>query len=292
MTRILASLAEIGDLYDTLFCDLWGCVHNGIVAYPEAVAALQAYRAKGGRVALITNAPRPYPAVLAAFPRYGIPDDAWDVIVTSGDASRRVMIEGQLGPKVHHIGPAKDESFFTDTYDGLDPSGITRVPLEEATGIVCTDLNHEDTETPEDYRERLAYAAAKGLPMLCTNPDLMVDIGERRVWCGGALAKMYREDFGGTAILCGKPHAPIYELARAEITAKTGRAPERGLCIGDGVLTDVKGGIDEGMDQLFITGGLAAGEFGASVEEINPELLAPWLERHGVSATYALPFLR
>lgn len=292
MTRILTSLAEIGADYDTLFCDLWGCVHNGIVAYPEAVAALQAYRANGGRVALITNAPRPSPAVLAAFPRYGIPDDAWDVIVTSGDASRRVMIEGQLGTKVHHIGPAKDESFFTETSDGLDPSGITRVALEEATGIVCTDLNHEDTETPEDYRERLTWAAAKGLPMLCTNPDLMVDIGEKRVWCGGALAKMYSEELGGTAILCGKPHAPIYELARAQILARTGIPAKRGLCIGDGVLTDVKGGNDEGIDSLFITGGLALGEFGPDAEQIDAALLAPWLERHGVSATYAIPYLR
>jgi HAD superfamily hydrolase (TIGR01459 family) len=291
MTDIIASLAEVANRYEALFCDLWGCVHNGVEPFPAAVAALQAYRAGGGRVVLMTNAPRPTPAVIRQLDAMGMPRDVWDVVVSSGDASRAAMIDGAVGTRVYHLGPAKDESFFTETDDGMDAAHIERVPLDEAEGVVCTGLFDDLTETPEDYRPTLLYAKTRGLKLLCTNPDIVVDLGDERLFCAGAIAQLY-EEMGGEAIYCGKPHPPIYDLARRRLAEGGRPVGDAVLCIGDGVLTDVKGGIGEGLDTLFITSGLAAKEFGPDPTAPDAGLLNAWLASHRLSATYAMPALR
>ena len=285
MTDLIPNLALIADRYDAVFCDLWGCLHNGKTPFPAAVAALQGFRAKGGKVALVTNAPRPHATVIAQLDRMGVPRDAWDMVVSSGDAAQAAMLEGAVGQKVFHIGAVKDEDFFT-----VLPEGTTapeRVGMLEATGIVCTGLVDDTTETPEDYRTQLLLGKTRGLTMLCANPDIVVDMGEARLYCAGALAQAY-EDMGGSVLYFGKPHPPIYDLARRRL----GLDDPRILCIGDGIGTDVAGGMAEGLDSLFITGGLAADQFGADVANPDKALLEDWLEERAVYPTYAMGFLR
>lgn len=287
MTRIIDTLAEIGDAYQVLFCDLWGCVHNGREAYPAAISALQRYRQGGGRVALMTNAPRPRRFVAEQIARMGVPQDAGDDIVTSGDAAQDAMFSGQVGRRVWHVGPERDLGFFTETTDSR-AGDLVRVPLEDAEGIVVTGPYDDLTETPEDYRERLEAAAARGLPLLCANPDIVVDMGEQRLYCAGALAQLY-EEMGGKALYFGKPHAPIYDLARRRL----GVGPEiPALAIGDGIGTDVAGAIGQGIDSLFVTGGLAAEHMGADVERPELALMTAWLETSGLAPTYAIGRLR
>ncbi|MGL4311737.1 MAG: TIGR01459 family HAD-type hydrolase [Paracoccaceae bacterium] len=294
MPRVIQSLSEISAGYDAVFCDLWGCLHNGVNVFPAAVAALQAFRQAGGRVVLLTNAPRPQAAVTAQLTRLGAPDDCYDIVVTSGDAAQAAMLSGLVGRRVYHIGAAKDEPFFTDIpaeYASEPP--ITRVPLAEAEGVVCTGLVNDATETPDDYRTLLLEAKTRGLKLLCANPDIVVDMGEKRIYCAGALAALYTE-MGGESLYFGKPHPPIYDLARQKLAAVTGRdtGDDRILVIGDGVATDIQGGVSEGLDTLFITGGLAAGEFGTDAENPDPALIDPYLTRHQLSATYAMGKLR
>jgi len=288
--KLIRALTEVQGRYDALFCDLWGCLHNGVTAFPAAVAGLQAFRANGGTVVLLTNAPRPSSAVIVQLDRLNVPRDAWDLVVSSGDASREAMINGMVGTKVWHLGPAKDDSFFTDTSDGLDPSVITRVPLDQADGIVCTGLFDEDTENPEDYRGQFLLAKTRGLKMICTNPDIVVDMGDKRIWCAGALAQLYQEK-GGEVLLFGKPWPPIYDLARRKLNA--GRIiPDEGiLCVGDGVVTDIQGGQAEGLDTCFITGGLAADQFGPDVMTPDETLVEGYLNAHQVSSTLIMPKL-
>lgn len=287
MTRIIPALADISASYDVLFCDLWGCVHNGRVAYPAAVAALQAFRRGGGRVALLTNAPRPRGLIEIQIGRLGVPRDAWDVIVTSGDAAQDAMLDGVVGQRVWHIGTAKDDGFFTETTDPR-AAAIRRVDLDDAQGIVATGPFDELAETPEDYRAVLAGAQARGLKMLCVNPDIVVDVGDTRIYCAGALAQLY-EQMGGEALYFGKPHPPIYDLARRRLDLG---ADARILAIGDGIATDVEGGRAQGLDTLFITGGLAADELGVDVENPDPALLDAWLGRYGHGPEYAMGRLR
>lgn len=278
MTRIIQSLADVAADYDVLYCDLWGCVHNGQTPYPAAIAALQAFRAGNRHVVLMTNAPRPHSGVAAMLARIGLPEDCYDVIVASGDASQEAMMMGAVGRKVWHLGPAKDNGFFTDLLDWVaDHPAVERVGFEDAEGIVCTGPFDEMTETPDDYRGKFLSAKARGLKLLCANPDLVVDYGETRIYCAGALAKLY-DEMGGESLYFGKPHPPIYDLARRKLAALGIDVPhERVLAIGDGINTDVAGGVGEGIDTLFITGGLAAEEFGADVENPDPALLEAWL---------------
>ncbi|MBN2759263.1 MAG: TIGR01459 family HAD-type hydrolase [Rhodobacteraceae bacterium] len=293
MTRILQSFAEVSATYDLALVDLWGCVHNGEVIYPAAEAALIAYRKAGGRVILVTNAPRPEAGVRARLQDMGLSPDAYDAIATSGDAAQQAMFMGAVGTKVWHLGPDKDDGFFTDLPDWAhDRPAIERVSFDEAEGIVCTGPFEELTETPEDYRGRFLAAKARGLKLLCANPDIVVDYGETRIYCAGALAQLY-DQMGGESLYFGKPHPPIYDLARRH-AQKLGLAfaEDRVIAIGDGIQTDVKGGMAEGVDTLFITGGLAADKFGPDVEQPEQAPLDAWLAEEGQSPTYAIGRLR
>ncbi len=296
MTRILTSLSDIAASYDAVFCDLWGCLHNGKVAFPAAVAALQAYRKAGGVVLLLTNAPRPNASVIAQLDAMAVPRDAWDAVVSSGDAAQMGMLSGAVGRRVHHIGAVKDEVFFTDFAADLaayaaTQDQITRVPFAEADGIVCTGLVDDMTETPDDYRAQLLLGKTKGLTMLCANPDIIVDMGDKRLYCAGALAEAYAA-MGGEVLYFGKPHPPIYDLARRQLATLTGRDDPQILCIGDGVNTDVQGGIAEGLNTLFVTGGIAADQFGADADHPDQVLLDAWLTEKQLSATFAIARLR
>ena len=290
MTRILNALAEVAGEYDALFCDLWGCLHNGRAVYPAAVAALQAFRQGGGTVVLLTNAPRPAREVAIQLEHLGAPRDCYDVIVSSGDAAQAAMASGMFGRRVYHLGPERDLTFFKD--DAGKAIDVTLVPLDEAEGIICTGLLDDRTETPEDYRLTIAKGVNRGLKLLCANPDIVVDVGETRIYCAGAIAQAYTEA-GGESLYFGKPHSPIYALARQKLTDATGRLIEdnRILAIGDGIATDAAGALGEGLDCTFVTGGLAAEDTGTGVDP-DPTLLAEYLAAHKTSVPYAMGFLR
>jgi HAD superfamily hydrolase (TIGR01459 family) len=170
-------------------------------------------------------------------------------------------------------------------------AAITRVPLDQAEGVVCTGLADDLTETPEDYRATLLGAKARGLTLLCANPDIIVDYGDKRLFCAGAIAQAY-ETMGGTALYFGKPHPPIYDLARRRLCAMTGRYEANILAIGDGIATDVQGGIGEGIDTLFVTGGIAAAEFGPDSANPDAGRLQAWLDAQQLSPSYAIGHLR
>lgn len=290
MTDLIPRLDMVIDRYDAVFCDLWGCLHDGQAPFAAAVAALRGARARGKTVLLLTNSPRPHSSVAAQLARIGVPTDAWDVIVSSGDAAQYGLLSGAVGRAVHHIGAPKDDTFFTDLPADAPALTITRVPLAEAEGVVCTGLRDDLTETPEDYRATLLMMKARGLTMLCANPDEVVDLGARRLWCAGALARAY-EAMGGKALYYGKPYPPVYDLARRHLAARLGTEDVRILGIGDGIRTDIQGGIAEGIDTLFVTAGIAAREFGPDPARPDPARLRAWLEAQQLSPTYAIPHL-
>ncbi|MBR9763793.1 MAG: TIGR01459 family HAD-type hydrolase [Rhodobacteraceae bacterium] len=290
MTRIVPSLADIAADYDAFFVDLWGCVHNGVTALPEAVAALQEVRRAGKTVVLVTNSPRPRAQVEIQLDGFGVARDAWDIIATSGDSARAAMYNGTVGNKVYHIGEAHDDPFFHPLEIQENPVEITRVPLDEAEGIVCTGP-FDPMADPAVLRPDLLLAKTKGLKLLCANPDIVVDRGAVREWCAGAVAELYTE-MGGESLYFGKPHPPIYDLARMRL-AQLGPVPSDGriLAIGDGIHTDVRGGMGEGIDTLFITGGLALEET-KTTDQPDPAALEAYIEAQQMTPTYAIGFLR
>ena len=201
---VLASIRDLGSRYRAWLVDIWGVMHNGHRAFESAVAATRAFRAQGGIVVLLSNSPRPSPSVQDQLRRLGVPDDAYDATVTSGDLTRHELAKHR-GSTVFHLGPERDLPIF----EGLD---VKRGHPEDAELVVCSGLFDDDTETPEDYADLLSALAARQLPMICANPDHMVERGDRLVWCAGALASLYEQQ-GGPVIYAGKPYAPIYRLA-------------------------------------------------------------------------------
>ncbi len=251
--EVLGGLAAVADRYDVLLCDVWGVIHNGRRSFPEACAALARWRKKRGPVVLISNSPRPASDVVDQLDGLGVPRAAWTAFVTSGDATRALLAERAPGP-AWRIGPERDGPL----YDGL---GLAFSDLEAAAFIACTGPDDDEVETPEDYRDRLTRAAARGLTMICANPDLVVQRGDKLIYCGGALAAFY-ETLGGVAIMAGKPHAPIYDLALGAAARALPRTLElrRVLAIGDAVATDIAGARAQDLDVLFIAGGIHAGD--------------------------------
>ncbi|MGB0507651.1 MAG: TIGR01459 family HAD-type hydrolase [Pikeienuella sp.] len=284
-TEIVANLSQIATRYDAVFCDVWGCYHNGQAPMPDAIAALQAFRANGGTVVLLTNAPRPETAVRAQLDAMNAPRDSYDVIASSGAAARDAVRSGDWGKRVYHIGAPKDDPFFEN-------ANVERVRLEDAETVVCTGLRDDRTETVDDYVDELREASLRGLRFLCANPDLVVDVGELRLYCAGALAAKYRE-LGGIVVEYGKPHPQIYDYARKVLTETAGREipDHRILCIGDGIRTDVKGAMGEDLDCLFVTGGLAAHEVGDSRGDVDPMRLKTYLDSHVMAPRFAIPLL-
>ena len=202
------------------------------------------------------------------------------------------MAAGQFGRRVFHIGPERDLVFFRDA-EGR-PIDVQRVPLEEAEGIVCTGLFDDRTETPEDYRAIILYGKTKGLRLLCANPDIVVDVGDQRIYCAGAIAQAYSEA-GGRSYYFGKPHPPIYALARRKLAGKLGHElpADEILCLGDGIATDIAGAMGEGLDALFVTGGLAAEETGTTAEAgPDPARLAAYLAEARMAPRLAMAYLR
>ena len=256
MSHVIERFAPLARDYDVLLCDVWGVVHNGVAAFPVACDALARFRAERGAVILITNAPRAGAAVQRILDRFGVPRDAYDAIMSSGDVTRSI-VEARLSERVFHLGPPRDLSIFA----GLD---VAFAPAETADYAVCSGLFDDLTETPENYRELLAAMRARALFMVCANPDVVVERGVELVYCAGALADAYVA-LGGEVLYCGKPHAPIYEAALGKAAAfRGGEVPplKRVLAIGDSVRTDLKGAASFGVDCLFVISGIHAEDFG------------------------------
>ena len=255
MSPLIPHFSVLAPDYDVLLCDVWGVVHNGVASFPAACDALVKARAEGKAVIYITNAPRPGGAVMRQLDLLNVPRATCDDIVSSGDVTRGV-IEKRRGQSLCHLGPARDHAIFT----GLD---VRFAPLESADYVVCSGLDDDDAQTPEDFRARLEIMLARKLFMLCANPDLVVERGDRLVYCAGSIAELYAT-MGGEVLYAGKPYRPIYEFALRKAEAVIGRKADRRrvLAIGDSIRTDLKGAHAFGVDFLFMTAGIHAEELG------------------------------
>ncbi len=201
---VIDAIADIGSGYDAWLVDIWGVMHNGLRAYPAAVAATTRFREQGGIVVLLSNSPRPASSLQGQLTDFGVAGTSYDATISSGDLTRHELAK-HAGTRVFHLGPKRDLPIFA----GLD---VERVGASDAEFVVCTGLFDDEIETPDDYQDLLRDFAGRKLTMLCANPDRMVERGHHLIYCAGALAEVY-EAFGGSVIYAGKPYPPIYQLA-------------------------------------------------------------------------------
>lgn len=276
--RLPAGFAELAPSIEVLICDVWGVVHNGQSAHPAACAALERFRSGGGVVVMVSNSPRPSPDVIVQMAGLGVGRGAFDAIITSGDVTRGLIGE-RAGQTLVHIGPERDLSLFA----GLD---MRFAGAADADYCVCTGFRDDETETPEDYADMLAAMAARGLTMICANPDLIVERGDRLIPCAGAMAQAY-EKRGGVAIYAGKPHPPVYERALGLAASVLGREPDRARvkAIGDAIRTDIAGAQAMGFESILLLEGIHWGDVG---QEAWRDAHGEWLAAQSVRPTYVM----
>jgi HAD superfamily hydrolase (TIGR01459 family) len=260
--RFIDQLRDLVTGRDVILSDIWGVVHNGLESFPDACAALKTFRTQGGTVVLITNAPRPADSVQRQLRKLGVPDDTYDAIVSSGDLTRNYVAE-HPAKAIYWLGPERDNSI----HRGLNP---VFAPLERADYIICTGPFDDESESAEEYRAMMMQARERNLTLICANPDIVVERGDRLVYCAGAIAELYRE-LGGDVIFYGKPHRPIYDRAMALAQERRGKATPLNhvLAIGDSVRTDLAGAHAFGLDLLFLTRGIHSEEF-AGIDQLDP----------------------
>ena len=291
---LLSGLSAIAENYDVILCDVWGVIHNGVNYFAKATDALTAFRRRGGAVILLTNAPRPGEKVRGFLDHLGVPHDAYDCLVSSGDVTISLIL-GRGERPLAHIGPPQDRSLF-EVAERICAKKLHFAALEAADFVVCTGLDDADRETPADYRGRLELMRRHGLDLICANPDIVVEVGERLVFCAGALAEAYAE-MGGRVIQAGKPYAPIYARALAEASSLLTRAgaqrpldPERILAIGDSMQTDIKGAQAQSLATLFVTSGIHRAEVHAAAQapEFDAAAFHQFFETTGFAPTAAI----
>lgn len=278
--EFIEGLALIAEHYDALLCDAWGVIHNGVDLFDHVEKAMTTFRKKGRPLVILTNAPRPSSVIPAQLDRLGLSRDAYDAIVTSGDATQ-AEIKKRAGKRAYRLGPEKDDALYSGTE-------AIFAPIEEADYIICTGLEHDQTEVPEEYRPMLKAAAERGLEMICANPDIVVNWGGRIVYCAGALAQIFAEE-GGRVIFGGKPHKPIYDVALDRLNAVAGRPIDldKILVVGDGIATDIKGANNAGLDALFI-----GGEGGIHEAATDSNAIEVLFKEENVHAQYAMQALK
>lgn len=277
--KLIAGLGEIAQDHDALICDVWGVLHNGADARPQAVEALRKFRQTRGPVVLLSNAPRPVSVLEEQFARFGVPNDCYDAIITSGVAAREgLAARMKEGARLalYHLGPERDRGVF----EGL---AIDCVEPDQARVVLCTGLFDDETEGPDDYADTLKTLHAHGLELLCANPDHVVQRGGKLIYCAGAIAAAY-EKIGGKVIYYGKPHRPVYDMSLARAAALAGHDIVRPLAIGDGLGTDIRGANRAGLDSLFIADGI----HGEDVTEMSVPVLRALFGKAGVTAQAAM----
>lgn len=278
---IIANAGPLLERYDAAFCDVWGVMHNGHRAYAEAGDALVRFRAGHGTVVLVSNAPVPADGVERVLKKTGVRRDAWDAIVSSGDIALAHIVEKGY-QRLHRIGPARRDSRLFQRLPGPD------APLAEAEAIVCTGLVDDVNETVESYRGLIEDGVAVGLPFVCANPDLVVDVGDRRHLCAGSIAAEY-ERRGGAVFWAGKPHPSAYGTALRRAAELRGAEPPlaRILAIGDAVRTDLAAAQGLGVDALFIASGIHSGDVLDGDRNIDAVRLAALFEPPGTPPAMA-----
>ena len=226
--------------HDLIYIDIWGVVHNGIKLYEDAVDVLDHLFQLNKEYILLTNAPRPNRTVKNFLSEMGLSKNHCDKVYTSGEATLKYLEKNLCNLKFFHIGPPKDFDLF------LPFKKNKTEDIEKSDFLLCTGLYEGYLDNLNYYKELLSNK--KKLKMICTNPDLIVDKGDKREFCAGSVAKIYEEQ-GGEVDYFGKPYPLVYNLA-ANLNDK------KILCIGDNLNTDIKGANLQNFKSLFITGGI------------------------------------
>ena len=226
--------------FDTLYIDIWGVLHNGINLYESSVEALNQLEKLNIEYVLLTNAPRPNDTVIKFLKKMGLDNNKCQKVFTSGEAALKYLNSNLHHLKFFHIGPPRD----FDLFKLLEKNKVKNI--DECDFLLCTGLFDNYSNDLKFYHK--LFSNYKNKKMICTNPDLIVDRGDKREFCAGSVAKVF-EELGGKVEYFGKPYPLVYNQA-AKIKNKNV------LCIGDNLNTDIRGANLQNFKSLFILSGI------------------------------------
>lgn len=263
-TKLIKGLSQVQSKYDAFFIDLWGVVHNGIYLYPEAIKVLENLNNLNKRIVLMSNAPRPSKSVEKFLLNLKMNKKLIKNIFTSGEVALKSLQKNTYGKNFYHLGPLRDNSLFA----GFEEN---KKKLEDAEFILCTGFLDNDDGSLKYYKQLLKNYTH--LTMLCTNPDLIVHRGNKKEYCAGKLAEIFK-GLSGKVIYFGKPYPEVYKFCM--------KTNESVLVVGDNLRTDIKGANNMNLDSLFITHGVHKNEF----INVQFENYSEVLKKYNVKANY------
>ena len=237
-------LSSIIDDYQLFYVDLWGVVHNGVSLHKEAIKALNELTKKKKDFILLTNAPRPNHSVKSFLERLGMEKKIRDHVFTSGEAALNYLKKNFLNETFYHIGPPRDFDLFNDFEKNKSDN------IEKCDYLLCTGLFDDHEDDLKYYKNLFEKNLEK--KMICTNPDLIVDRGNKREFCAGSVAMVF-EKMGGKVVYFGKPYPEVYNQSIDNKNKKI-------LSIGDNLNTDIKGANLLNYDSLIISNGIHKNE--------------------------------
>jgi len=265
----IEGLRSVFDKYELFFIDLWGVVHNGIKLHKNAIHTLSKITEAKKDYILLTNAPRPNKIVKIFLKKLGLDKSMREKVFTSGEAALGYLKKSCIDQKFYHIGPPRDYDLFIDIKNKKSED------IDKSDYLLCTGLYDQHDQDLNYYKELLKNFTSK--KMVCTNPDLIVDRGEKREYCAGSVAMIY-EKIGGEVVYFGKPHSEVYNQATNSNNKKI-------IAIGDNLKTDIKGANNMNYDSLVITSGVHNKEFEKDgIEKV--------LKNYNVKATFSQSILK
>ncbi len=275
MTQQIETIKAIASQYDVIVFDQWGVLHNGTTPYPSAIEAISAL---SGKTAVLSNSGKRSAPNAARICGMGFPKDAFDVVMTSGEALWQDVKQGHIDAKTL-FAVERAEGDAADWAEGLEITLVTDV--RQADAILMMGL--PDDTNLVDWAPKLKGWHAGSLPMYCSNPDRQSPRADGLVISPGALAHAYGV-LGGHTVFYGKPHHPVFRGLENVFGAG------RYLMIGDSMEHDIAGAQKAGWDSLLIEGGLYADRFAnGSGDLIVAEIAA---EKNCAPPTYRIKGLR
>lgn len=243
-----ANLLALIDRYDAFILDGYGVINVGAEPIPGIGDTIRALRAAGRDVMVLTNGSgRPSRQTARRYERWGL------------DIPRRLVVTSR---------DALEASLAAHPRAGL--WGVMAQPDSELETLPVETVLLEDDEAPYRHANGFIFIRSEGWstarhrlladalcesprPVLVANPDVSAPYPDGHLSAEpGYWALRIEAETGVRCERFGKPFSPAFELALSRLgRAAAGR--ERVAMVGDGLHTDILGGLAAGLGTILVT---------------------------------------
>ena len=250
--KIIHSIKDIADNYETFLIDQWGVMHDGNIGFKHAIEAIDFLESKNKNLIIISNSSRRKNSSLEKLPLLGYRKNSFIEVLTSGEliwdlVNKLSLDKAQSSICLHIFDHTKEDGL--SFRHGLKNISFTNNIKDADFILACTPYFNSK---PVDYIPLLDQALEKNLVMYCANPDYETVVKDKKnIFCMGLIAKLYNK-IGGKVIIKGKPDKSIYEHSTKKIDLNKSKT----VAIGDSLFHDIKGANEFNIDSVLVTSGI------------------------------------